>query len=900
MPRLTQILAQKYKLEGRTTFQGLSIAIENKRGSIRRGVSRNGKKWETEMKYPYGYIVGSRGLDKDPLDCYIGPYPNAKFAFVVHQLNPSTGAWDEDKVMLGFNDTMQAKEAYYLHYDEPDKFFGTIDAVPMDLFKKKVEESAKNPTKISAAKAVEVKIGDSVTVDGFHGRGVATKIEGRRVTVRFWSSEYITRDMMYVHPFRENEVNKMWRDDRYRNDGAQIKAGGPGSGPNAPCPQCGPRGGRISTYRSGSGVARALAMLKQGPVTRARFHQEFGNRSNELMTTLRRHGRQWGNWRISDDGRNITLTLTRGEGRPQRGRSAPEQRPWYPEMSTPTERTLTPEQRSPKGFLKKEGSSNLRDFGPLIRTDMSEEGLRKFQRQFEMSPKDLRELLVKGLSQDLKDSAKLTIRQDGLKRWSIDMQNRAFHFSRDIDLDRNLVYHSSFVVQPGTRNAGVGKTLFNNMLDLYDHLGIEKVKVSAGLSVGGYAWARFGFSPNRDDWQVLRYRVKERAESMSPDIKAQVNLISKLDDPKAVWLLAALKDSKGRNVGKDMLLGSSWDGSLDLRDKEAYGVTRYYASGSERRRIHASEGKRSMFDELLDSEEGQAASDRLAVAFAVAHGWSQDKAEEWFGSKDIQAVREWTELEESKPVDRKPVIGGFIEQQGTLFCVKNAGGENFGCYANREDAQARLSNIQIHAGRGIKNFGITKADKEILQAIGDDWTHGGKLSKRAVLLHKAGYLHRHPKGFHFKRTPKGRAAMLDQEVECSGVKQIKADYGGEPMAGNMAHSHIDPVVWFHPPSQKNPERVPADDPREDNDKYLDVTKRNSKDTQLFKMKLLKRQQVPGGMTQIPARTTLINPHQAVYMPSMFDAADKKKVKQRPAKPIGGKRTHVTYARRGCI
>lgn len=36
----------RYKLQGRTEFQGLKIAIENKKGSIRRGVDENGEKTE--------------------------------------------------------------------------------------------------------------------------------------------------------------------------------------------------------------------------------------------------------------------------------------------------------------------------------------------------------------------------------------------------------------------------------------------------------------------------------------------------------------------------------------------------------------------------------------------------------------------------------------------------------------------------------------------------------------------------------------------------------------------------------------------------------------------------------------------------------------------------------------
>jgi hypothetical protein len=117
-------------------------------------------------------------------------------------------------------------------------------------------------------------------------------------------------------------------------------------------------------------------------------------------------------------------------------------------------------------------------------------------------------------------------------------------------------------------------------------------------------------------------------------------------------------------------------------------------------------------------------------------------------------------------------------------------------------------------------------------------------------------------------------------LEGEKVAKLKADMDGEPMTGNMGHVHMEPNVWFHPPSlqkrhSKESLRVPTDDPREDKDDFLDVTKRDSPDTQEFRMKLLKRS-APGGLpAQIPARTTLLSPHQGFYQPTgtgMYGAA----------------------------
>lgn len=214
------------------TFQRLRIRIENEAGSVRKGVDKStGQPWETTMAYPYGEIVGSIGVDGDPVDVFIGPNKSAKFAYVIHQLDKNIGHWDEDKCMLGFDDAMAAKEAYYKSYDKPDHFYGTVEAIPMETFKEKVRSGTAQmihasmphhlimkPRSLGAtielyAKAARVNpfgVGDQVTVDGFHGRGMVVGIEKERCTVKFRSGEYISRDFMFVHNMADRS-HKTWR-----------------------------------------------------------------------------------------------------------------------------------------------------------------------------------------------------------------------------------------------------------------------------------------------------------------------------------------------------------------------------------------------------------------------------------------------------------------------------------------------------------------------------------------------------------------------------------------------------------------------------------------------------------------------------------------------------------------
>lgn len=123
-----------HKLQGRTKLYGMDISIENKKGSYRSGVDKDGHKWRTYMNYDYGYIRGTVGVDKDHLDCYVGPDKNAEKVYVIHQNDPVTHKYDEDKCMLCFASAEDAKKAYMKQYDRPG-FYGSMTTMTIEQFK---------------------------------------------------------------------------------------------------------------------------------------------------------------------------------------------------------------------------------------------------------------------------------------------------------------------------------------------------------------------------------------------------------------------------------------------------------------------------------------------------------------------------------------------------------------------------------------------------------------------------------------------------------------------------------------------------------------------------------------------------------------------------------------------
>ena len=125
-----------YKLAGVTSFQGLPISIENKKGDTRSGVDADGVKWSVKMPFDYGYIKGTKGADGQPVDCFIGPLKDCKFAFIIHQTKFDKSGFDEDKCMLGWPSAERAEKAYRSAYNNVDLFY-SMSVIPMHEFIKK-------------------------------------------------------------------------------------------------------------------------------------------------------------------------------------------------------------------------------------------------------------------------------------------------------------------------------------------------------------------------------------------------------------------------------------------------------------------------------------------------------------------------------------------------------------------------------------------------------------------------------------------------------------------------------------------------------------------------------------------------------------------------------------------
>jgi tRNA G10 N-methylase Trm11 len=124
-PSDAQIKAGNYK-KAHLKINGMDISIENPKDSTRSGVDKHGRPWENRLAHHYGYILGTRGKDKDHLDVFVGPNHQSDKAFVIDQVDPETGKLDEHKILIGFDSTEEARQGYLDSYQKGWKGLGNI------------------------------------------------------------------------------------------------------------------------------------------------------------------------------------------------------------------------------------------------------------------------------------------------------------------------------------------------------------------------------------------------------------------------------------------------------------------------------------------------------------------------------------------------------------------------------------------------------------------------------------------------------------------------------------------------------------------------------------------------------------------------------------------------------
>lgn len=116
-------------------YDDIPIRIEQEIGSIRSGFDSDGNHWESVFQNEYGYFESTMGVDGDEVDVYLGNYKDTDMIYIIHQRDPVSGEYDEDKCMMFFESSEEAKKTYQKHYDRPG-MFGGMTEVDIDQFRR--------------------------------------------------------------------------------------------------------------------------------------------------------------------------------------------------------------------------------------------------------------------------------------------------------------------------------------------------------------------------------------------------------------------------------------------------------------------------------------------------------------------------------------------------------------------------------------------------------------------------------------------------------------------------------------------------------------------------------------------------------------------------------------------
>lgn len=122
---------------------------------------------------------------------------------------------------------------------------------------------------------------------------------------------------------------------------------------------------------------------------------------------------------------------------------------------------------------------------------------------------------------------------------------------------------------------GYATQILRGSIAEYEALGVKRVWVTANIDVGGYTWARFGYSPVNPAEFVAEVRnsarLKRQTGKLSRDDEDLIDrVLSRSDNLDRLPAdLARIKNANGKEIGKEALLGTYWEGYLDMTDAKA-------------------------------------------------------------------------------------------------------------------------------------------------------------------------------------------------------------------------------------------------------------------------------------------------------------------------------------------
>ncbi|MCJ2067058.1 PLxRFG domain-containing protein [Methylobacterium sp. J-088] len=145
-PSPAQAEAGNYRM-GHTRAHGFDVSVETAKGATRSGISPDGREWSVKMPADYGYLRGTKGVDGDHVDVYLGPNVAKEGPVYVVNQNNLDGSFDEHKAMLGFRSRQEAERTYKAGFSDGKgkQRIGSIVEMSPEAFRQWAEDTPKGP-----------------------------------------------------------------------------------------------------------------------------------------------------------------------------------------------------------------------------------------------------------------------------------------------------------------------------------------------------------------------------------------------------------------------------------------------------------------------------------------------------------------------------------------------------------------------------------------------------------------------------------------------------------------------------------------------------------------------------------------------------------------------------------
>lgn len=135
---------------------------------------------------------------------------------------------------------------------------------------------------------------------------------------------------------------------------------------------------------------------------------------------------------------------------------------------------------------------------------------------------------------------------------------------RVFDFDRKVLTHELFTIGTNIQGSGIADEVAKASARIMDAYKWTKIRTAANLDVGGYAWLRKGFFPKlgRTD---IENRFLSIASARIEGSRLYQKLAKRISGMTSADLRKFVLTDEFREY-KDVFLGSSWDGEIDLSD----------------------------------------------------------------------------------------------------------------------------------------------------------------------------------------------------------------------------------------------------------------------------------------------------------------------------------------------